>query len=148
MRYRKSSRDTAFLVLYRWDMRGENPEELFKEVVEEKNVTNKNAYEYAKKLVDTTVRHIEEIDSIIERHLKGWSIDRLGYVERNALRLGVAELIFLKSKEPGRVFIDIVDLVKKYTDEKAGKFVNGVLSAIYKSYLTSSGEEKPSLKSE
>jgi len=148
MRYRKSARDTAFLVLYRWDLRGESPEELFKEVVEEKNVTNKNAYEYAKKLVETTVRHIEEIDSLIEKHLKGWSIDRLGYVERNALRLGVAELVFLKSQEPGRVFIDIVDLVKKYADEKAGKFVNGVLSAIYKFYATSSKEEKPSLKSE
>jgi len=132
MRYRKSSRDTAFLVLYRWDLRGDDPNEIFKEVVEEKGLKNKKAYDYAKKLLETTLQYIGDIDSIIEENLEGWSIDRLGYVERNALRLGVAELLFLKSQEPGRVFIDIIDIVKKFTDEKAAKFVNGVLSAIYK----------------
>ncbi|GAB6066596.1 transcription antitermination factor NusB [Aquifex pyrophilus] len=141
MRYRKSARDTAFLVLYRWDLRGDKPSEIFKEVVEEKNIQNKNTYEYAKKLVETTVNNISEIDAIIEKHLKGWSIDRLGYVERNALRLGVAELLFLKSQEPGRVFIDIIDIVKKFTDEKAAKFVNGVLSAIYRSFLEKKKEK-------
>ncbi|WP_461831675.1 transcription antitermination factor NusB [Aquifex sp.] len=141
MRYRKSARDTAFLVLYRWDIRGDNPSEIFKEVIEEKNIKNKNTYEYAKKLVETTVNNISEIDAIIEKFLKGWSIDRLGYVERNALRLGVGELLFLKSQEPGRVFIDVIDIVKKFTDEKAAKFVNGVLSAIYRSFLEKQKEK-------
>ncbi|RUM29879.1 MAG: transcription antitermination factor NusB [Aquifex sp.] len=142
MRYRKSSRDTAFLVLYRWDLRGDDPNEIFKEVVEEKGLKNKKAYDYAKKLLETTLQYIGDIDSIIEENLKGWSIDRLGYVERNALRLGVAELLFLKSQEPGRVFIDIIDIVKKFTDEKAAKFVNGVLSAIYKKSVSALKEQK------
>ncbi|NPA32496.1 MAG: transcription antitermination factor NusB [Aquificae bacterium] len=143
MRYRKSARDTAFLALYRWDLRGDTPEEIFKEVVEEKEIKNKQVYDYAKKLFETTLQNIGEIDSIIEEHLKGWSIDRLGYVERNALRLGVSELLFLGSQEPGRVFIDIIDIVKKFADEKASKFVNGVLSAVYNAKKTNaSGAQK------
>ncbi|HIP43401.1 MAG TPA: transcription antitermination factor NusB [Aquifex aeolicus] len=142
MRYRKSSRDTAFLVLYRWDLRGDDPNEIFKEVVEEKGLKNKRAYDYARKLLETTLQYIGDIDNIIEENLKGWNIDRLGYVERNALRLGVAELLFLKTQEPGRVFIDIIDIVKKFTDEKAVKFVNGVLSAIYKKTISVLKERK------
>ncbi|HID66101.1 MAG TPA: transcription antitermination factor NusB [Aquificaceae bacterium] len=142
MRYRKSSRDTAFLVLYRWDLRGDDPNEIFKEVVEEKGLKNKRAYDYARKLLETTLQYIGDIDNIIEENLKGWNIDRLGYVERNALRLGVAELLFLKTQEPGRVFIDIIDIVKKFTDEKAVKFVNGVLSAIYKKSISVLKERK------
>jgi len=130
--YRKKAREVAFLTLYTWDMRGEDLQSIFNEVVKERGVSSKRVLTYADKLVKTVHKHLPEVDAKIEEKLKVWSLDRLGYVERNALRLGVGELLYLKPSDPGRVFIDVIDLVRKYAEDKAARFVNGVLSAVFR----------------
>lgn len=141
MKFRKRAREIAFLVLYIWDMRGESLEDIFNEVIKDKEIKSKNIIEYSKKLIETVEKNLAEIDSKIAENLKGWSIDRLGYVERNALRLGVAEILYLNPQDIGRVFVDILDIVKTYTGEKAAKFVNAVLSTIYKSTVSESKKQ-------
>lgn len=141
MKHRKKARELAFLTLYAWDLRGENPKEIYEEFIKERRISNEVVRHYARRLLDAVQKNLPEIDATIEEFLKGWSFDRLGYVERNALRLGVAELLYLNPPDPGRVFIDILDIVKKYVDEKSAKFVNGVLSAIYKAKLAPKKEE-------
>ena len=133
MKHRKKARELAFLTLYAWDLRGENPKEIYEEFVKERRISKEIVRSYSQRLLEAVQKNLPEIDATIEEFLKGWSFDRLGYVERNALRLGVAELLYLNPPDPGRVFIDILDIVKKYADEKSAKFVNGVLSAIYRS---------------
>ena len=141
MRHRKKARELAFLTLYAWDLRGENPKEIYEEFVKERRISKEIVRSYSQRLLEAVHKHLPEIDATIEEFLKGWSFDRLGYVEKNALRLGVAELLYLQPPDPGRVFIDILDIVKKYADERSAKFVNGVLSAIFKSKLTSEEEK-------
>ena len=141
MKYRKKARELAFLVLYAWDLRGENPREIYEEFVRERRISKELVRNYAQKLIETVQKHLPEIDSTIEEFLKGWSFDRLGYVERNALRLGTAELLYLSPPDPGRVFVDVIDIVKKYADEKSVKFVNGVLSSIYRAKLSPKEKE-------
>lgn len=138
MRYRKRARENSLIVLYRWDISGESPDKVMGDVLEEKGVTNEKVKEYMDKLVRTVISRITEIDSLISDHLENWSLDRLGYIERNILRLGVAELVFMGVEDVGRVFNDYIDLAKKYGDKKAASFVNGVLSRIYKKAITSS----------
>ncbi len=120
------------MVLYRWDIRGDSFERIFGEIVEEKNIKNREVLDYMSKLIGTVREKLPQIDAVISEHLEDWNFDRLGYIERNILRLGTAELIFMKPPDPGRAFNDYVDIVKKYADKKAMKFVNGVLSQIYK----------------
>jgi len=91
--------------------------------------------EYAYKLLKAFKEHRIEIDSLIEEFLKGWTLDRLGSVERNLLRLGVAEFAYVGVSDPGRAFNDYIDFAKALVDKKAAKFVNGVLSAIYNKKL-------------
>ncbi len=131
MRYRKKARENGLIVLYRWDMSGEPPEKILKDVVEEKEIKNEKVVDYTEKLVKTVISRITEIDALIADHLENWSLDRIGYIERNLIRLGVAELVFMGVSDPGRVFNDYIDLAKKYVDRKAAVFVNGVLSRIY-----------------
>jgi N utilization substance protein B len=97
--------------------------------------------EYAQKLVDAYDSHKIEIDSTIEEFLKDWTLDRLGSVERNILRLGAAEFLYVGVQDPGRAFNDYIDFTKSYVGKKAAKFVNGVLSAIYNKKVK--GEENP-----
>ncbi|RTZ70002.1 MAG: hypothetical protein DSZ30_01490 [Aquificaceae bacterium] len=87
--------------------------------------------EYAEKLLNAYKGHKIEVDSTIEEFLKDWTLDSLGSIERNLLRLGTAEFVYVGVQDPGRAFNDYIDFAKAFVGKKAAKFVNGVLSAIY-----------------
>lgn len=142
MRFRKKAREHALEILYRWDIRGDSIEKITEEVIQERKVKKKEMLDYLKELIKNTSENLPYVDSLISEHLEDWNIDRLGYIERNALRLGVAELLFMNPPDPGRAFNDYIDIVKKYADRKAAKFVNGVMSKIYKKRKTTSLAKK------
>lgn len=142
MRFRRRARDIALITLYRWDLRSEGIDKLFSEVLEEKKVKNTDVIGYAQKLLNALSQNLTEIDSLISRHLENWRFDRLGYIERNALRLALAELMYLNPPEHGLVFNDFIDLVKKYADTKSAKFFNGVLSSVYRSVRATSSARR------
>jgi N utilization substance protein B len=88
--------------------------------------------EFAKELVKTVVDNREEIDNLIPKYLKNWRYDRILSIDRNILRLGVAELFF-REDIPYKVTInEAIELAKKFGDKKSGSFVNGVLDSIVK----------------
>jgi len=138
MKYRKRARENSLLVLYRWDIRGDSIDRILEEYLEEKGIKNEELKGYMERLIGTVRDRLTEIDSLISQHLEDWSLDRLGYIERNVLRLGVAELLYLNPPDPGRAFNDYIDLVKRYGDRKAARFVNGVLSRVYREHRTTS----------
>jgi len=142
MRFRKKARENSLIVLYRWDIRGDSIERMMKELLEEKRIKNRDIVDYMEKLVYTVRDKLPEIDSLISEYAQDWSIDRLGYIERNTLRLGTAELLFLNPPDPGRAFNDYIDLVKKYADRRAAKFVNGILSKIYRDHKATSSAKR------
>jgi N utilization substance protein B len=142
MRFRRRARDLALLTVYRWDLRSEDVSTLFQEIVEEKGIKRSEVKEYAKRLIETLMENLTYIDSLISQNLEDWRFDRLGYIERNALRLAIAELLFMKPPDPGRVFSDYIDIVKKYADSKASRFFNGVLSSVYKNSRATSSARK------
>jgi len=73
-----------------------------------------------------------EIDALIGARTVGWRFERLALVDRNILRLGVYELLYVP-EVPGEVVIDeAVELSKKYGTENARLFVNGILDRIWK----------------
>lgn len=76
-----------------------------------------------------TARHMEELDRIIERHLSGWTLDRLASADRVVLRMALYELRYLGTP-PGVAISEAVELAKRYGTGESGRFVNGVLGAI------------------
>jgi N utilization substance protein B len=84
----------------------------------------------------------EEIDDIIPKYLKNWKYDRILSIDRNILRIGVAELVF-RDDIPYKVTInEAIELAKRFGDEKSGSFINGVLDNIVKN----EGEQHDILK--
>ena len=142
MRFRKKARENSLMVLYRWDIRGDSIDRVLEEYLEEKEIRNREMKGYIEKLVGTVKEKLVEIDSLISEHLENWNFDRLGYIERNALRLGIGELLYMNPPDPGRAFNDYIDLVKKYADRKAAKFVNGILSRIYKEHRSATSSAR------
>jgi N utilization substance protein B len=85
--------------------------------------------EYALELIGTVNRRSQEIDSKIEAALFDWQLSRLPKIDRDILRIAVAEMLFLDLSE--RVAInEAVELAKRYSDEDGFRFINGVLRRV------------------
>lgn len=108
-----------------------------------KEIIKRNQEEFGEGLKDLTFANILvteclarriTIDDIITRAAPDWPLEKIGTVDRNVLRIGLCELLFGdRSQVPPKVAIDeAIELAKAYGGETSGKFVNGVLGAIYK----------------
>ena len=93
-------------------------------------LTNKEQVrEYAIDIITTVRRHREEIEKAIEDVLVAWQLSRLPRIDRDLLRIAVAEILYLEV--PVRVAIDeSVELAKRYSDEDGFRFINGVLRRV------------------
>jgi N utilization substance protein B len=85
-------------------------------------------------LVEEIMKKKSVIDEIIEKAAPDWPIDKISIVDRNILRIGLTELLFGDRKEvPPKVAInEAIELAKTFGGENSGKFINGVLGAVYK----------------
>jgi len=79
------------------------------------------------------IQEIEFIDNTIEHFSNNWTLSRMPYVDRNALRIGIYEIFFRKDI-PNRVSInEAINLGKKFGDKDSGAFINAILDAFCKS---------------
>lgn len=90
--------------------------------------------EFVNKIAQGVVSHQEEIDKIITTAAPEWPIAQIAIVDRNALRIGLFELLFAdKTEVPPKVAInEAIELAKNYGGPNSGKFINGVLGTVYK----------------
>lgn len=88
--------------------------------------------EFAVSLINGVVANLKKIDKIITEYASDWPIDQITVVDRNILRLGIFELVFGKEVPPKVAINEAIELAKGYGGHSSGKFVNGVLGAIYK----------------
>jgi len=91
-------------------------------------------YSFASALLKSVLSRLFTLDDIITRAAPDWPLDKIGIVDRNVLRIGLSELLFGEREDtPPKVAIDeAIELAKEFGGETSGKFVNGVLGAIYK----------------
>lgn len=89
---------------------------------------------FAKQLVEGVSKNREKLDNIIEKAAPDWPLLQIAAVDRNIIRLGLYELLFgNKNEVPARVAInESIELAKTFGGENSGRFVNGVLGAVYK----------------
>jgi N utilization substance protein B len=136
MANRHLSRSIVMQSLFEWDFAHKTDEEAL-------DIVERNADEFApgmgehsfmKKLAQSILKKRKDIDTIIEKAAPDWPLDKISVVDRNILRIGLYELLFADRKEvPAKVAInEAIELAKTYGGETSGKFVNGVLGAVYK----------------
>lgn len=135
MANRHLSRSIVLQTLFEWDFNGQKIDinkslkrnlEEFAPGLEDDNFVNA--------LIDEVLKKRAIIDEIIEKAAPDWPLDKISVVDRNILRIGLAELLFGDRKEvPPKVAInEAIELAKTFGGENSGKFVNGVLGSVYK----------------
>jgi transcription antitermination protein NusB len=86
--------------------------------------------EYAARLIAGVTGQLSAIDEVLQEHLSGWNVARLGILERAILRVAAHELLF-EPDVPDAVAIDeAVALAKRFCSDEAGALVNGVLGSV------------------
>ena len=124
---RRAARRTALVLLYQWDVTGQELASLYEGDVDD----------FARDLAEAVIERHEELDLRITEAADEWTADRLGALERNILRLAILELD--RGEVPVEVAIDeAVSLAKRYSSDDAGRLVNGILGRI----VTESNERR------
>lgn len=81
-------------------------------------------------LVTAVERRQAEIDPMVDGAAIGWDLDRMAVVDRNVLRLAVAELLDFPDTPTAVVLNEAVELATGYSTDESGRFVNGVLATL------------------
>ena len=134
MSNRHLARTIAMQSLFLWDFNGKEKQEL--EEIIKNNFShfapNFNDHGFTEVQVKGVVEHLDEINGYIIRYATEWPLEQITIVDRNVLRIGVYELIF-DQDIPAKVAInEAIEIAKAFGGESSGKFVNGVLGAIFK----------------
>ena len=118
--------------------------DLFLESVKEEfalddNRTTRRGRDYAVRLYESVACDREKIDGIIAAHCRNWDMDRISAVERNIMRVAVAEMLFFDDV-PAVVSIDeAVGIARDFSGIEAGNFINGVLNSVKDSECPNDG---------
>ena len=81
-------------------------------------------------IVNGVLEYKNDIDRIANKHLKDWTIDRLGKTDQAILRMGIYELVYTDTPEIVAIN-EAVELANEYSDEKVKSMINAVLDSIY-----------------
>jgi N utilization substance protein B len=94
----------------------------------------RGAFEYARRLVEGTIRHRDEIDELLRAQADNWRLERMPAVDRNVLRLAVYEMLH-ELDVPKLVVVDeAVELAKRFGSDQSGRFVNGLLDGLLRAH--------------
>jgi N utilization substance protein B len=129
MRKRTKAREYTLQLLYKYDMTAEALGDLESFWAGQEEASDE-IKDFTRKLICGTIENLSQLDKKIASYATNWQLKRMAVVDRNVLRIGAFELMFLEDV-PAKVSInEAVDLAKKYSGEESGKFVNGILDRI------------------
>jgi len=135
MANRHLARSVVLQSLFEFDADTEraNPQDIFMNNVQE-FAPDQSIFPFMQQLFDLVRSKMKDIDAVIEKAAPEWPIEKIAVVDRNILRIGLAELLFAdKEQVPPKVAInEAIELAKEFSGESSGRFVNGVLGAVYR----------------
>src|SRR5215472_16639804 len=137
MSSRRRSRQRVLQILFLWDTRRQPVQEAidaYYDTLYSEERPERAAF--VEDLVYGTVEHVAEVDDKITRHAEHWRMERMPAVDRNILRLAVYEMTH--EDTPAPVVIDeALELARKFSNQEAVQFVNGVLDAVHREITSS-----------
>jgi N utilization substance protein B len=136
MANRHLARSVVLQTLFEWDstrVSAEASKDILKRNIEE-FAQDVNDTPFMQELLDGVLSKHNDLDLIIEKAAPEWPLDKIAVIDRNILRIGLYELLFAdRTHVPAKVAInEAIELAKTFGGESSGRFVNGVLGAVYK----------------
>ena len=125
---RHQARERALQILFQYDIHGKPG--LWLDLFWTENEATDEVRTFAERLVAGVLEKKKELDIRIEKYATNWKVSRMPIVDRNILRAGVYELLWMDDV-PAKVTVnEAIELAKSFGDDEASKFVNGVLDKV------------------
>jgi transcription antitermination protein NusB len=125
---RHQARERALQVLFQYDIHGKPG--LWLDMFWKENEAPDEVKAFAERLVAGVLDKKKELDTLIGKYATNWKISRMPIVDRNILRAGVYELLWM-DEVPAKVTVnEAIELAKSFGDDDASKFVNGILDQV------------------
>ena len=129
---RTAMRELAFKLVYGIEVQKEVSEEQLELFAQENEIKDENALKYLRDIKEGLEEHKEEIDNLISNNLKeNWSLNRISKINLSLIKIAIFEMVY--QKLPYKVAInEAIELAKKYADDSAPVFINGILASVVK----------------
>lgn len=125
---RREARKAAFELLFETEFKtAEAREDIFALSCENREI---EADAYIKNAYFGVYEHQEEIDALIGKYARGWKTARISRVSRSILRLAIYEMLYLRDIPASVSINEAIELCKKFDEESARGFVNGILNSV------------------
>ncbi len=126
---RRHVRETVLQSIYAFRQSGDTAQHIVDSVMKEQVGKEKEVRRFAEKLFFKTLENEKTFNEIIESHIQNWDINRLAMIDLIVLRMALCEFLYFE-EIPTKVTInEAIEIVKKYSTAKSGRFVNGILDA-------------------
>ena len=86
---------------------------------------------YSKKIVNTCVENIKDIDSLITSKSANWDINRIAFIDKIIIRLALTEMMYFDDVPPKVSIVEAVEISKEFSTKDSSSFINGILDSIY-----------------
>ena len=130
---RSAMRELAFQLIYGLEMQKDQENSGQVDIfVESNEITDEKVIKYLKDIQAGLWEHFSEINDLIENNLKeNWSLARVSKINLSLIKIAIYEMLY--KEVPYKVAInEVVELAKKYSDESAPVFINGILASVVK----------------
>ena len=141
MSSRREAREVAMQALYAFELGGGEAEHVISTIIGGRFGEDPESREFATRLFLRTVDHAETADGLIAKHAENWDLSRIALVDRLVLRIAITELLAFEDIPPKVTINEAIEVVKRYSTDRSGQFVNGILDAVL-AYLTERGDVK------
>ena len=129
---RRKSREMALQMLFQSDMGKQDEDHVRKTFWAERSTVDQETRGFADDLFRIAQDRSKEIDDLIQKHTEHWRMDRMPAVDRNLLRLGVAEFLGFPKTPRAIVINEALDIAHRYSSPESVQFINGVLDSVGK----------------
>ena len=120
---RREARERALELLYEADAKGITPDAVMIDLPVAPD-------EFASDVVRGVGTHLVEVDELLRRFAKGWTLERMPVIDRTLLRMATYELGHRPDVPTASIINEAVELAKRYSTDDSGRFVNGMLGRI------------------
>jgi N utilization substance protein B len=135
---RRKARELAMQMLFQLDMGKHTPDQVRKTFwkAREEVDTDADVRGFAEDIFRVAVSREPEVNGLIEKHSANWRLDRMASVDRNVLRMAIAEMLGFPGTPAPIVINEALEIARRYSAPESINFLNGVLDAVAKEQLS------------
>ena len=133
MSRRRYARERAMQALYAQTLAGGDIQHTINSVIKARLDEDEATLDFAIDLFRKCIDHQGEAIEIIGNHTRNWELERIAVIDRILLQMAIVEFLYMDDVPPKVTMNELIEIAKKYSTSRSGRFINGILDAVLNS---------------